>query len=456
MIRTVVLARLLAPGDFGLFGIAMLALSSLESFSRTGFDQALVQSKEETESYLNTAWTVQVTRGSLLGGILVGGAPLVGAFFGEPRATLIVRVLGAAELLKSLRNIGVIYFRKELEFHKQFLYQFAGTFSDIAVALPFAFVFRSVWALILGLLARNLVKTILSYRIHGYRPRFEFDRDKAIELVNFGRWVLGSSVVVFLATQGDDIFLARVLGTTALGIYQLAYRVSNTPATEITHVIGQVTFPAYSKLQDDLNGLTKAFSRTLNAVISLTLPMTVGIFVLGPDFVRIFLGEKWVPMILPLKILVFAGFVRAVAATGGPLFRAVGEPKIDFKMNLVRVALIAATIYPLTIYWGIAGASISVLLGISGTLPIWWSRSSGATRLSAKSVLKAVTPAFLGSALMGGSLAVLSWLIGSGLIQFFSLILIGAAVYLTSSLLSWKVFGTGPIGSLVILKESIE
>jgi len=91
--RTIVLARLLAPNDFGLYGIALLSLSALETFSRTGFEQALIQKKEDIKPYLDTAWTVQVIRGFVLASILVLGAPLVGAFFGEPRAVLLVRVL---------------------------------------------------------------------------------------------------------------------------------------------------------------------------------------------------------------------------------------------------------------------------------------------------------------------------------------------------------------------------
>jgi len=455
LVRTIVLARLLAPADFGLFGIAMLALSSLRSFSKTGFDQALIQKKEETESYLNTAWSVQVVRGFALGGILVAGAPLVGAFFGEPRAVFLVRVLGVAELIKNLRNIGVVYFKKELEFHKQFAYEFSGTFADLAVALPAAFILRSVWALVFGLLARNTVQVLLSYGIHRFRPRLRFDKGKALELIDFGRWVLGSSIVVFLATQGDDIFLGKVLGAGALGLYQLAYRISNVTTTEITHVIGHVTLPSYSKLQDDADRLKEAFSKVLNAVMALTIPITVGVFILAPDFVQVFLGSKWAPMIPALRILSVAGFLRATSATGGPLFRAVGKPKYDFTMNLIRVLLIAATIYPLTVNFGIAGTSISVIIGLSGTIPVWWYRSLKITEISLKGTVGDLAPIVLAGLLMGGVVQGTRLLVGSGAWRFFGTVSAGVIFYLAFSLLLWKKFHVGPFRTIHFLREAV-
>lgn len=361
--RTIVLARLLAPNDFGLYGIALLSLSALETFSQTGLNQALIQKKGDTKPYLDTAWTVQVIRGFVLAAILVVGAPLVGSFFAEPRAVLLVRVLGAGVLLKSLQNIGVVYFRKDLEFHKQFIYEFSGTFADLAVAIPAAFILRSVWALVFGLLAGNLVRMVVSYFIHSYRPHLGFNREQFKELFSFGRWILGSSILVFLVTQGDDILVGKLLGVAALGFYQLAYRISNMPATEITHVISQVTFPAYSKLQDTVSKLRNAYLKVLQLTAFISIPLAGLIFILAPDFTKIFLGEKWMPMVPAMQILVLAGLIRSIMATTGPIFEAVGKPGIATRLQVVRLIVLGASIYPLISVWGILGASVSVFLG---------------------------------------------------------------------------------------------
>ncbi len=146
--RTIVIARLLAPSDFGVFGIALLAMSALSTFSQTGFNAALVQKKQDTKHYLDTAWTVQAIRGGVLALIAFAIAPYVAAFFDAPAAKRILQVIALSVLLQGFTNIGVVYFQKELQFHKQFIYQLSGTLADIGVAISAAFLLRSVWALV--------------------------------------------------------------------------------------------------------------------------------------------------------------------------------------------------------------------------------------------------------------------------------------------------------------------
>ena len=203
---------------------------------------------------------------------------------------------------------------------------------------------------------------ITSYFIHPYKPKFDFHLGKAKELFGFGKWILGSSILVFLLTQGDDIFVGKLLGATALGLYQLAYRISNMPATEITHVISQVTFPAYSKLQDNLPKLREAYLRTLQLTAFLSIPIAGLIFVLAPDFTRIFLGEKWMPMVPAMQVLAIWGLIRSIGATTGPVFQGVGRPEITAKLQLIQLVLMIVLIYPLTIQLGILGTSAAIVI----------------------------------------------------------------------------------------------
>lgn len=364
LVRLVILARILAPHDFGLMGIALLTMATLDTFSQTGFHAALIQKKDNTDSYLNAAWTVLVLRGLLLFGILFFIAPYAAFFFKAPEAKLIIQVIGLSVLLKAFTNIGIVFFQKELEFNKQFYYQLSGTLADFAVAVSAVLILKSVWALVLGLLAGTIARLIVSYSIHPYRPHLSLDLGKAKELFGFGKWVLGSSILIFLITQGDDIFVGKLLGTNMLGFYQMAYIISNMPATEITHVISQVTFPAYSKLQDNLPKLREAYLKTLQLTAFLCFPIAGLILVLAPDFTKIFLGEKWLPMVPAVQVLVFAGLARSIVATTGPVFRAVGKPKIETAWQIIRLFVIGALIYPFTIKWGILGVSIAVFLSI--------------------------------------------------------------------------------------------
>ncbi|MBW2032851.1 MAG: lipopolysaccharide biosynthesis protein [Deltaproteobacteria bacterium] len=363
-IRTIILARLLAPEDFGLLGIAMLAISTLETFSQTGFQAALIQKKDNVESYLDTAWTVSAMRGIVLFLVLFLSAPIVAKFFNSPQATLVIKVIAVSTLLSGFRNIGILFFQRELEFNKQFIYELSATLVDLTVAITLAFMLRNVWALVWGGLAANFVRLFMSYILHPYRPHARFDKGEFKELFGFGKWVLGSSILIFLITQGDDIFVGKMLGVTALGFYQMAYLISNLPATEITHVISQVTFPAYSKLQEDLPKLREAYLDVLQLTAFISIPLAGGIFILAPDFTQTFLGDKWMPMVPAIQMLVLAGLVRSIAATTGPIFHGIGKPRIDTIWQVIRLIVLIALIYPFTMRWGILGASISVLFSI--------------------------------------------------------------------------------------------
>ena len=370
LVRLVILARILSPNDFGLMGIALLTMSTLETFSQTGFQQALIQKKEDIESYLNSAWTVLILRGFILFIILYFIAPYAAIFFNTPEAKPIIRVIGFSILFQAFTNIGITYFKKELEFNKEFIYQFAGTLADFIVAVSAVLILRNVWALVFGLLAGNIARCFVSYLIHPYRPHLSKDLGRAKELFGFGKWIMGSSIIIFLITQGDDIFVGKILGTTALGFYQLAYRISNMPATEITHVISQVTFPAYSKLQDNIPKLREAYLKVLQVTAFLSFPIAGLIFVLAPDFTKIFLGEKWMPMVPVMMVLVLWGTIRSIGVHHGSVLQAVGRPDILTKLNIIKLAILVILIYPLSIKWGITGTSLAVTISAVFITPI--------------------------------------------------------------------------------------
>lgn len=361
-IRTIILARFLSPEDFGTFGVAMLGLSTLEAFSQTGFQEALIQKKENIESYLDTAWTVSVLRGIALFLILFLSAPFISSFFNAAKATLVIKVMAITALLLGFQNVGVVLFRKQLEFNKQFVYEFSGTSVDLILAISLALILKNFWALVWGNLAANFVRLIISYIIHPYKPRMRLEIDKFRDLFNFGKWVMASGIIVFLITQGDNIFVGKMIGITALGLYQMAYLISNLPATEISQLVAQITFPAFSKLQNSMDRLRDAYLDVLQLSAFLVFPVAGGIVALGTEFTEICLGGSWVPIVSAMKVLAFAGLIRSISATTGPLFQGAGRPEIVTKWQPVRLIVLIVLIYPLTLKWWLLGTSLAVVL----------------------------------------------------------------------------------------------
>jgi len=363
LVKLIVLARLLAPSDFGLMGIALLSLAALQQFSKLGFNDALIQHRKgDVDRYLNTAWVVKLIRGAVLSGVLFLFAPLLAAFFDMPRATNVIRGLAALPILVGLRNPGMVYLTKDLQFHKRFAFDLGGNVVNFVGAVGFALVYPSVWALVFGNIVEDVVRVGLSYWLHDYRPWLEFDMELVRELFGYGRWILGSGILVFFINQGDDVFVGWLLSASALGFYQLAYRFSNAPATEITNAISNVMFPAYSQVQEDVDDLREGYFRTLQLTTMVSFPMAFGIVVVTPSFVRVFLGADWVPMIAVMQLLAVWGLIRSVRATVGPLFKAVGRPDYNTKLHAFKLLLIAIFIYPATASWGILGTA-AVIVG---------------------------------------------------------------------------------------------
>jgi len=432
IVLLVILARLLDPADFGLMGIALLVVSGLQKFSELGLDAALIHREEaDVDKYLNTAWCLQALRGVSLAGITFLSAPYIASFFGEPRAADILRVIAIAPLLYDLRNPAVIYFQKSLEFHKKFVYELSGSVAYFAVALGYALVRPTVWALVFGYIATNAAQLLISYFLHGYRPWPEFNRSFAEELIGYGKWITGNSVLGFLFLQADDAVVGWALSATALGFYQLAYRLSNAPATEITNVISSVMFPAYSQLQDDPDRLRKAFLRILKLVTFISFPVAIGIVAVAPTFIRAFLGPDWMPMTTVMQILAIWGLMRSFASTSDPVWKAIGRPDYVTKLGIIKVALLAVFVYPVTTQYGIEGTAF-LLVGtfLFPQWPIelrWVINSTGTTYAR---YLQTLIYPFIASIVMGLTVVFVRQSLDiQPMIKFFLLVAIGVTSY---------------------------
>lgn len=360
--RTIVIARFLAPTDIGLMGIALLLASLVQTFTQTGFRAALIQRKDDIADDLDTAWTIEVGRSLLIGGVLALAAPWLADFFSAPGAIPVIQVMGLAVFVGGFQNIAVLTFDKELDFQRRFVYRSIPALVDLAVAATLAVILQNVWALVLGVLARRIALVIASYVVLPYRPRLHVDWAKAKGLYNFGMWIFGSSILGYAMLNLDDIVVGRVLGAASLGFYQLAFTVSQVATTELTLVVNKVAFPAYSKLQDAGDRLRRAYLRTMQIVALVSFPMTVGLWYISEQLVQVVLEPRWLPMVPALNVLLLWGLIRSILATTGPLFEGMGRPSIPTKVLGAQVVILAIAIFPMTSTWGIVGAAWATVI----------------------------------------------------------------------------------------------
>jgi O-antigen/teichoic acid export membrane protein len=312
-------------------------------------------------------------------------------------------VIGLSALARSFTSIGVVQFRKDLQFDRQFVWQFTGRLADFAVAVAAAFVLRNALALVVAFVAGDVAKLVASYMLHPYRPRFAIDWAKARELFGFGKWLLGLGIVAFLLAQGDNALVGRMVGTTLLGLYQLARRVSYVPTSEIAHVISAVTFPAYSKIQDDRSKLKEAYLMVLEVTCLAALPLAGLILALAPDITGLFFGAKWLPAVPAMRLLAVWGALSAIAATADPALIAVGKPRSLTKYQAIQLVSLAAVIYSATVRWSIAGTSLA--LGIAAIIPCYLAlrKVAAVTSCSARSMVRMIILPVAASAAAGSA-----------------------------------------------------
>jgi O-antigen/teichoic acid export membrane protein len=425
-------ARLIGPDSYGVMAFALVVMSALTQLSRLGIDAALIQREDDdVDAYLDTAWVMQNARGMLVAVVLFVSAPLAAGFFDEPQLTPVLRVLALSPLLSGLQNPGLMYLKKDLRFDKQFVYTLSGTVFYVIVAVSYALATRSVWALVFGLVASDFVRLVVSYLVDNYRPWPRFDPALARELFGYGRWIFASGVVLFLIMQGDDAFVGWYLGGAVLAFYQLAYRVSNAPATEVTQTISSVVFPTYAKMQSDDRQLRDGFFKTVQLTTFVSFPVAVGIAAVAPTFVETFLTEQWAAMVPLIQLLAAWGLLRSLGATTGPLFQAIGKPDVPTKIQFGKLLIIAAFIVPATARYGAVGTGL-VIVGNSLLFsePVSTYLATRAVDGSYARLLRLVAYPALASALMGlAVVAVHTTGIAAGVVEFVLLVLVGVAVY---------------------------
>ncbi len=363
--KSVFFANFLILNDLGLIAIGMMLMELLNAFSQSGFQAALIQKKGNIDEYLDTAWIIGIARGALLYSLLFVTAPLFASFKVPPEnvnlTISVIRALGICFLIQPFHNIGVIYFHKELEFHKTFWLTITGTLTDIILSITLVLIFRSVWAYVIARLAATITNLGMSYLLCSYRPRFRFIPEKAADLWKFGKWLFGGRIVSFLTMECDDYFVWFYLGIPHLALYRYAFNFADVPSKHLTTTIAQVSFPAYSKIQNDIPRLCNAYLKVLKMSACITIPTSFLLIFLGPDFVKLFLNERMHPMIWAFQILALKGLITGISATRGPLFVAMGKPNANWYFQWTRFLILAILIYPFTKAWGIIGTSLATL-----------------------------------------------------------------------------------------------
>lgn len=359
-ISTIILAKVLAPQDFGLVAIVATILAIVEAITDLSLNAALVSKSEVTEDHLHTAWTLNFIRGLVMLLIFVIGAPFVADTYHDSRLINIMYVIGASIFLTGLANPKVILFTRNLVFKQDFTLAVSQKLSNLVVSVTIALVFRNYWAIVAGIVAAQLTNLIVGYLIISYRPKFKLTYIR--DIWSFSIWVTLGKIVNTINFKIDGLLLANYYGAKSLAYYSVGDNLASLPTTLAIQPIESVLFPGYSLLKSDMPRLRFNYQKAQALLTAVALPIGFLLSAVSDSFVLLLLGEKWVSVIDVIKLISIVYVLQTISSQAYPLALALGKTKMIFKRDSFLMVIRLPIIFYAILENGLMGLIYARLL----------------------------------------------------------------------------------------------
>jgi O-antigen/teichoic acid export membrane protein len=371
---TIVMARLLEPGDFGLFALAMVVGNLAGLIVGLGMSDAVIQRRHLAPGHVSTAFTISAASGVGLAALIAGGSGVLAHLLGERDVAAVLVALSVMVVLEGFEKTPNDMLVRSLLMREYYISSTIATVISAAAGLSVAAGGGGVWALVTMALTEAVVATILGWvfaiRAGVWRPRVGFERARARSLGGFGAIVTGGRIAGYGQTNFDNFVVGRVLGATPLGYYSLAYRTVLLPIVRVSEVMGATVFSAFSGVQTDLVRLRRGVTQATCYIGMVCLPATVGLSVCASMLVPVVLGERWRAAVPVVQVLALGGPALSFARLDSSLYKAVGRPAIGLAMSMGQLAMVVPA-YLIGSHWGIAGVATAVVIVGYASLPVF-------------------------------------------------------------------------------------
>lgn len=364
-IINLVLAKILFPEQFGLVGMAAVFTSFIQVFNDLGFGAALVQRKEENlreEHYHTSFWTGIIWSTVLYILIALVVAPLAAEFYEEPLIKKIIPIMSLGVLASPVNLVHRAQLTKNLDFKKlTYISNFSSIFSGI-LSLILAFSGFGIWALVFNSVATFVVAMPMYFKASGWLPKAIWEKKAFKEIFGFGLFTTGTSVFNNIISKLDYLLIGKMVSASALGIYTLAFILTDTFKSQIMNMVNSVMYPIYGKMQDNPSSIKDYYKKVVVYNSILIYPLMIILIVLAEPIIIIIYGNKWLEAILPIKILSASVMFALMINSHTSMIRGMGKPKVEMYLQLGRaMVLYVPTIFIGTYYYGIVGTAYAVL-----------------------------------------------------------------------------------------------
>jgi O-antigen/teichoic acid export membrane protein len=405
-VTTVILARLLAPADFGLVGMAALFGGLVMVLGQIGMGAALIHRQQVEQADLETVFWAGLAVAITVTGLSFVLAPLGGWFFHNPAVVAIIRVWSLAYVIDALGSVHRVLMNKEMEFDRLAKTEVGAAAAYASAAVVLALTGAGVWAIVIGQLVRSTVEVALLWRVEHWRPRRRFSKEAFTGLFGFSARVWAFSFVDYARENVDNLAVGRLLGETQLGFYAFAYNAANLPRRQLQNIVGRVTFPAFAKSQDDNPLLRRTYLKIIRYISLFAFPLLAGLALVAPQFVPLLYGDKWLPSVVPLQLLCGAQMLYSLGCTVGSIYLAKGRPDLHLRFGLIALVWITIVVL-IAARFGIVAVAAGILFYTVGSLLVGQALANPLIELRMRDYLKALVPAAVGCVAM--AVAILSF-----------------------------------------------
>ncbi len=353
-----ILARLLTPNDFGLIAMIIVFSSFVAIFSDFGLSSAIVQRKEIPDGALSSIFWIGVGLGALLTTTLAVSAPLIAAFYSEPRLTPLVVFISTTFFIASFSYVPSALLTKNMNFKAIAIIGICAIGIAGPISVFLAFSGYGVWSLAWNTVLSTAITVVFTWIYCRWVPHFSLRLQQVKELLGFGMNLTGNSFVGYFQRNLDNLLIGRFLGPTPLGFYNLAYNLLLFPLGNISDVVGRVMFPALSIIQHDKQKVREAYVAANRYIAVVSFPLMTWLLVTAPELIRVVYGPKWVTAILLVQILALASMEQSIGANVGWIFLSQGRTDVLFKLSIFTTIVVAIA-FAVGLRWGVEGVAIA-------------------------------------------------------------------------------------------------
>jgi PST family polysaccharide transporter len=440
LVSVSVLARHIPPSAYGLVAMAALVTNFMETVRDGGIGYALVREREVSRELVSTVFWLNCLIGGGATLLVIAASWPAAHFFHEKLVATILQFLAVSFFLGALSVVPTALLNRAMEFRKLAVAQTSGVVMGTTVAIAMALNGRGVWSLVAASIATAATTAALVWSFAPVRVSFVLRRAETRHFLHFGMNLTGFHVVNYVSRNADNLLVGRFLGSAPLGYYQMGYMLLTYPISNFAAVVTQVVYPAVATIRDDLERCRAAYTRACSLVALVTFPLMLGLAVTAGPFVRVLLGDRWMPVAALLIVFGPLGAAQSIYTTTGLIYNTTGRTDIQFRWSILASAIYVLS-FVLGSRWGILGVAScyavawTVLMVPSFLIPF---RLIG---LSGAKFLQALWPTIsysLAMMIAAAAWRVALWRVGvkNAAIELVTTVLVGASLYV--ALLFWR------------------